>query len=608
MGNETSQPPAGLIIEENAIEVTDRWALHSASYSTGTPDPTNISVFVGVPPVKNNSYVYHSLLEKFAKNLKVHRHPCILKYVATWEKNGKGFHLATEDVKPLVQVLPNQTALQVCIGLQNILKALNFLHEMAQSSHNNVCRAAVYVTPDGVWKLGGLEYLCRFSELSSGYLCGNRVGRYEAALSPGEEERVPQPPSAVDRFAFGVLAEEVLSTYSSDDVPGMAEFRELCKTQLQNVSPAVRPSLEQVLRLPFFTHEFIYIPGAFTICDVSGKLKIQLFNVFFFRDLSGKLSLFPEDVVASQLGSLLLSRIVLLDTTAQQHLLPLLFSPRSDEDTCKERIFSESTFKAFLVPKLLPMFCVRDAHVRIILLSHFSTFCAMFSPSQLQSHILPELLVGIKDTNDVLVSHTLRALADMVPILGSTVVIGRKSRKKIFSDGRPNAARTAKTPSRRSQKSIKSVEPECDKLSIPTETVLPERLSPDGGEEEPSSLTVSEEETENWVEWEENTAPERIMDDLLETDKVISHVKAQDTSHSTNLPDITSLDIKSSSAPPKSQEVDYFQDMEPVISTNHIVEIIADTKKSQPASKFEVELTETDDVKGWGDDENWDDL
>lgn len=597
MGNETSQP-TGLVIEENAIEVTDRWALHSAAHSTGTPDPTKISVFVGAPPCKSNP----TLLEKFAKNLMVHRHPCILKYVATWHKNGKGFHLATEDVRPLVQVLPNQTALQVCIGLQNILKALIFLHEMAQSSHNNVCRAAVYVTPDGVWKLGGLEYLCRFSELSSGYLCGARVGRYEAGRSPGEEERVPQPPSAVDRFAFGVLAEEVLSTYSSDDVPGMAEFRELCKTQLQNVSSAVRPSLDKVLRLPFFTHEFINIHNFLSELT----LKTEQDKQDFFRDLSGKLSSFPEDVVASQLSSLLLSRIVLLDTTAQQHLLPLLFSPRADDDPSKDKVFSESTFKAFLVPKLLPMFCVRDAHVRIILLSHFSTFCAMFSPSQLQLHILPELLVGIKDTNDILVSHTLRALADIVPILGSTVVIGGKTRQKLFSDGRPNAARTAKSQNRRSQKPIKVVEPECGNPPIAPETVLPERLSPDGGEEEPSSLTVSEEETENWVEWEENIAPVRIIDDLKETDKVISNLKPQDTSHSTNLPDITSLDIKSSSVPPKNQEVDYFQDMEPVISTNHIVEI-PETKKSQ-TSKFEVELTESDDVKGWGDDENWDDL
>ncbi|RZF39976.1 hypothetical protein LSTR_LSTR002379 [Laodelphax striatellus] len=549
MGNETSQP-TGLVIEENAIEVTDRWALHSAAHSTGTPDPTKISVFVGAPPCKSNP----TLLEKFAKNLMVHRHPCILKYVATWHKNGKGFHLATEDVRPLVQVLPNQTALQVCIGLQNILKALIFLHEMAQSSHNNVCRAAVYVTPDGVWKLGGLEYLCRFSELSSGYLCGARVGRYEAGRSPGEEERVPQPPSAVDRFAFGVLAEEVLSTYSSDDVPGMAEFRELCKTQLQNVSSAVRPSLDKVLRLPFFTHEFINIHNFLSELT----LKTEQDKQDFFRDLSGKLSSFPEDVVASQLSSLLLSRIVLLDTTAQQHLLPLLFSPRADDDPSKDKVFSESTFKAFLVPKLLPMFCVRDAHVRIILLSHFSTFCAMFSPSQLQLHILPE------------------------------------------------AARTAKSQNRRSQKPIKVVEPECGNPPIAPETVLPERLSPDGGEEEPSSLTVSEEETENWVEWEENIAPDRKIDDLKKTDKVISNLKPQDTSHSTNLPDITSLDIKSSSLPPKNQEVDYFQDMEPVISTNHIVEI-PETKKSQ-TSKFEVELTESDDVKGWGDDENWDDL
>jgi SCY1-like protein 3 len=47
-----------------------------------------------------------------------------------------------------------------------------------------------------------------------------------------------------------------------------------------------------------------------------------------------------------------------------------------------------------------------------------------------------QLLVGIKDINETLVSDTLHTLADLVPVLGASVVIG-KGRAKLFADGRP---------------------------------------------------------------------------------------------------------------------------------------------------------------------------
>lgn len=51
--------------------------------------------------------------------------------------------------------------------------------------------------------------------MSSGYLSCTRVGRYDAGISQSEHDKMPQPPSSVDCFAFGVLAEEVLSKFGS---------------------------------------------------------------------------------------------------------------------------------------------------------------------------------------------------------------------------------------------------------------------------------------------------------------------------------------------------------------------------------------------------------
>lgn len=667
MGNEKSQP-AGLVIKENAIEVTDRWSLHSASYS-GVGGNPKISVFVGPVSVLPSN---HNLLEKFAKNLMVHRHPSVLKYVTTWQK-GEKFYLATESVKPLVQVLPTQTALQVCIGLQNILKALIFLHDKALSVHNNVCRAAIYVTQDGCWKLGGLEYLSKFSELKSGYLSSNEAGRYDAGISPSDQGRMPQPPSSIDCFAFGVMAEEVLSAYSPDDVPGMQEFLEICKHKLKNSQAASRPPLNTLLNITFFTHEFINIHNFLTELT----LKTDNEKQDFFRDLSHKLSMFDEEVVASQLSALLLSRMVLLDTTAQQHLLPLLFAPRSDpdDDVCSGRLFGEKTFKTHLVPKLLPMFCVRDAHVRLILLTHFASFCSTFSSTHLKTHILPELLVGIKDTNDSLVSCTLRALADIVPILGSSVVIGGKSRRKLFADGRPKAATGGGKMCSKNQSALNAVTTSKHSESDlgDTELYLPERASPDGGEDLNSPLhTPSEEETENWTDWENNVedashslncsedkaidekgsqSEECVLKDHVKTEQDLSCANVTSSNsnrridglaksdkvgpplphaiHKTTLPDITSLDVKMSKSNDGSgkslngkmrslssnnetglafKEIDYFQDMEPIIvaSNKHIInDVLSSTAMgSKNVNKFQMDDEDLlmNQVEGWGDD------
>jgi SCY1-like protein 3 len=58
----------------------------------------------------------------------LYRHPCILKFVSSWKKNGR-IHLATEEVKPLASVITSLTPLQICVGLHSILKALVFLHD-----------------------------------------------------------------------------------------------------------------------------------------------------------------------------------------------------------------------------------------------------------------------------------------------------------------------------------------------------------------------------------------------------------------------------------------------------------------------------------------------
>lgn len=81
------------------------------------------------------------------------------------------------------------------------------------------------------------------------------------------------------------------------------------------------------------------------------------------------------------------------------------------------------------------------------------------------------------------------------------------------------------------------------------------------------------------------------------------------TAKTTMLADLECLDVKATRSlvfPSSSQEIDFFQDMEPVISKPCIVQIQEQPVK--PLSKFEL-VDGSDAVDGWGDDfDAWDDL
>nr|XP_018906398.1 PREDICTED: protein-associating with the carboxyl-terminal domain of ezrin [Bemisia tabaci] len=589
MGNESSRNQlSGLVIDEKAFEVTDNWTLYSANYSSGS----NPKVSVFIEASQHSSSL--SPLHLFAKNLMLHRHPCILKYIASWTKSGK-LYLATEDVRPLSHVINSLTSIQKCIGLYSILKALVFLHEQAKAAHLNVCKASIYVTSDGSWKLGGLEFLKRFQDLTLSYLQETKSKRYIYGIAPNEDDCAPQPPTIIDQYAFGVLADEILEEKSNDQVPALKEFKDTCINCLRSGEPSERPSLSQVLRHPFFTHEFITVHNF--LSELAIKTQDQ--KTEFFKSLAADLKVFPENLIASQLGSLLLSRLVLLDSAAQACLLPHLLTPRSDE--YPESLFSDSVFSKFIVPKLLSIFCVRDSQVRLILLKYFKLFCSSFTQQQLQLQILPELLLGIKDTSDELVCATLHALADLVPVLGSAVVIGGK-RSRIFADGRP---KLWKEPEKDHESSKKSLESDLVSSEIITELMLHERPSPDGGEDliqesqncnSNSSHLLQEsndDDNEQWIDWE---SPQ-------EKESSVGVVEKPRIAKKDSIDEIKSLGIFVKPKEVKPDEIDaLFQDMEPVISKTPVAVI----SENGSTNKFDVASIEDQVEDGWADDiDDW---
>ncbi|XP_055904654.1 protein-associating with the carboxyl-terminal domain of ezrin [Eupeodes corollae] len=658
MGNDTSKLK-GLVIDKNAIEANDFWSLYNAEMPQDSEAVRMVSIFQGEPVVNGQVWISQGPMDRAVKNLMIYRHPYILRYITSWVQ-GSHKHLATECVRPLSIALPTLTDIQVCLGLRNVLCSLIFLVEQAQARHLNIAISSVYINSEGSWRLGGFEYVWKNKEVTKTLLDLANAYRYKPAI---DENETKTSGDCIEQYAFAVLCEEILKQCSSPDTPYVADFREYCATHLRHQNIAMRPKLSAVLLHPYFNHEFVLIHSFLMELPLKNPQEKQ----DFFTGLVDRLRYFDETVVGSQIGSLLLSRMVLLDTTAQLCVTPYVLKTKSELSAA---LFANTTYIKFIIPRIKEIFCVRDAQIRLILLEYFGEYVKLLSREELQDQILPNLLLGIKDTNDILVAKTLRCLADLVPLLGSDMVIGG-NRARLFADGRPQALPDSTshwveprsiTPVMGGGEYMVSGSPLPDNVDVSGSynslgevngVVMPQRLSPDGGEDVHNG-TDGEIDEDAWSDWEneerqevapaaavviENLIIEPLPSATSSSSVVqsprISLTDSFKTSSSNSvvatpkiIDDISELDIKVQKLPGSANDdIDFFKDMEPVIqksttsiipetllSSTSIDEKLPSPKKSNIAvedvkvdsSRFEFkapELEETTAEAGWGDDD-----
>lgn len=211
--------------------------------------------------------------------------------------------------------------------------------------------------------------------MSQSFLEKSHVKRYGKSIPPEERSNVPfKNHSKRDVFALGVLIEEVLSSstdltsklwaiihlsilhFLSILIPSnfVAEFGDIesfidyAKNSLQSEKVDNRPNLSEVLDHNYFKKDFLEIVQFLTDLPI----KTDAERKDFFESLTEKLFCLPEKLVASrsdlfslkmiavafrrlklscyflgQLAPLLLSRLVLLDSTASKVFIPNILTP-----------------------------------------------------------------------------------------------------------------------------------------------------------------------------------------------------------------------------------------------------------------------------------------
>ncbi|CAJ0582919.1 unnamed protein product, partial [Mesorhabditis spiculigera] len=500
------------------------------------------------------------------QHLKRLRHPDILKLLS--QKDLREGSFLTEYAEPISEHLKKLGSSQVQNGLFSLANALNFLHESARISHNNICTSSIFIRPNGSFALAGFEYAL---DINDPVKPRQRL-QNEAFLGVQKEE----DGSGRDAYLFGQLIKELSQHCELPE--GLIELADgLCRKY-----PEERLSLKEVLVHPALKSDLPLIMDKlinFSLLDEEARVE-------FVRSLPDRLADLDPTSAGCLLSKPLLSRPVMFCKETHEGLYPRLLLPQDDSN---DGILPLTVFQKYTVPEILYIWKVRDIGVRLPLITFLPLYINALQRSDLEKMIIPELHAGVDDVHPEIVASSYEGLAHCVRILGPTTVTGMRP-KKIFRDGQLG---TQKAVNGWTATATSIIPPE-----IPTaqNSVFHSPAAASTSAVSSASEEISNEESEEWnEEWgeeeavdTENTDSTPIAENSYSTPVGTIGPPSRETSTSSHKPIIPVIvDVKEITL--RTEEDDFFADMAPKIKTGEslIDKLIREADELEKTSKAE---------------------
>ncbi|CAF1012299.1 unnamed protein product [Brachionus calyciflorus] len=412
------------------------------------------------------------------KYIKTLRHPNIVKYFYSQEPPNSKCLLITESLRPLNSLIDDLSKEQIIRGLYGISNAILFLHEKVNVSHNNLSVISINLNAKQTWKLNNFELSLPFTDLNKNNLKLIYEFQDKNSITPEEELLskdlctldldliLKQHPYCLDSYAWAMLIVKLLypknkmnSRTSIIDEDDDEDFS--LEDYLSN-DPAKRPSIKQGLELNLFN--LCKSLEKINTDDQFDPFKLQNLNDFeanyenllnYVKNVAKMDAKNRKKILNENLIDFLLSPIMFFSARIRENILPCVLIPSELKDkylinnfymfknwnvnkivkleeSCQlEPLIDLDKYKAFVLPRILSLFTMRSLQIRLVLLEFFPFYIGLINDmDSLKFEILPELLIGLKDKNEDLVSLTFCCLSIMVKLLGKEIVVGKSNPKK----------------------------------------------------------------------------------------------------------------------------------------------------------------------------------
>ncbi|KAI8913904.1 hypothetical protein DFJ77DRAFT_431250, partial [Powellomyces hirtus] len=347
----------------------------------------------------------------FLQRLRTIRHPGIIKFI-NGQADDKGVVMVTEPVTPLSETLATLPEEDICVGLYNVIKTIDFLHSQ-ELSHNNIQMSSIYVTDNHRWVVGGMEYATSFDD-SAAEILPKLHQHYPEDAIPPEDTAPPKEgtqPDARDHNGFDWLELQLLAD------------------RLIAPIPEDRPRVVDVLRSPWFEENVLINVVELFLKEI--RVIDPHVKRMRFKHLPEELRSLSLPTLTSYVLPLILSEEFASEPGVDA-FFEQLFVPHVEGQLQNVGILPVFAYDEHILPFIESMLRIRTYNVRIIMLSLFNCYLnelLQWEHTLLQNLIIPELMAGLEETDDTIYLLSLCALTEAT----NRLCIPRAVRKKLVS-------------------------------------------------------------------------------------------------------------------------------------------------------------------------------